>query len=179
MELSFGKWYKVLAPRAVVLVSTVSKKGVSNAAPFSFVMPVSFKPPLLAFASSPAHDTVRNIDETGDFVANVPGEEILKELWISAEGFPPEVSEFKEAGLTEAKSAKVKSPGVKEAIARFECKLSAKYAAGDHVIIVGEVLRTEVRDEYFSGSKYNVSEAKPLMHIAEKEFALPGKIVRP
>jgi len=39
MKLELSMWYKILAPRSVVLVSTVNNDGVSNAAPFSFVMP--------------------------------------------------------------------------------------------------------------------------------------------
>ncbi|GAG42297.1 unnamed protein product, partial [marine sediment metagenome] len=39
MKVELSQWYKILVPRPAVLVSTVSAKGISNAAPFSFVMP--------------------------------------------------------------------------------------------------------------------------------------------
>ena len=162
-----------------MLISTVSVKGISNAAPFSFVMPVSSKPPLAAFASQPTHDTVRNIDETKDFVLNIPGRDILNELWATAKKLPPDVSEFTKAHLTEQKSVKVKSPGIKECIARFECKFTAKYPAGDHDIIIGEVLHTDVTEKYFPGNDYQISEANPLMHISGPDFGLLGEIVRP
>ncbi len=178
MELSLSQWYKVLAPRSVVLISTVNLKGISNAAPFSFVMPTSCDPPLIAFASSPDHHTVKNILETGDFVVNIPSYEILKELWICAKDFPAGVSEIKKAGLTEEKSTKVKSPGIKECFAHFECKLFKKYLAGDHLLIAGKILQAYVRDEYFSGGKYLITQANPLMHIGGNEFGLLGKVIK-
>jgi len=178
MELSLSQWYKVLAPRPVVLISTVNLKGVSNAAPFSFVMPASCDPPLIAFASSPDHHTVKNILKAKDFVVNIPDQEVLKELWVCAKDFPAGVSEIKKAGLTEEKSTKVKSPGIKECFAHFECKLFKKYLVGDHLLIVGKILQAYVRDEYFSGGKYLILKVNPLMHIGGNEFGLLGKAIK-
>lgn len=178
MELSLSQWYKVLNPRPVVLISTVNLKGVSNAAPFSFVMPVSCDPPLIAFASSPSHHTVKNILKTKDFVVNIPGHGILKELWVCAGNFPAGVSEIKKANLTEEKSTEVKSPRIKECFAHFECKLFRRYMAGDHLLIVGRVLQADVRNDYYSGGKYLITQANPLMHIGGKEFGLLGKVIK-
>ena len=178
MELSLRQWYKVLSPRPVVIVSTVNLKGVSNAAPFSFVMPTSCDPPLIAFASSPDHHTVKNILKTKDFVVNIPSYEILKKLWVCASYFPAGVSEIKKADLTEEESTKVKSPRIKECFAYFECKLFRSYMAGDHLLIVGKILQADIRDEYLSGGKYLITQANPLMHIGGSEFGLLGKVIK-
>jgi len=177
MKVNLSQWYKILAPRAVVLVSTVNSKGVSNAAPFSFVMPCSINPPLITFASAPDHHTVENISETKDFVVNIPAHDIVKQLWACAEDLPAGVSEIKKAGLTEEKSDKIKSPRIKECIGHFECKLDAQYEAGDHVIIVGKVVVAEVKDEYMSGKKYLVEKSNSLMHISGPSFGLLGKVI--
>lgn len=178
MELNLSQWYKVLAPRPVVLVSTVDNKGVSNAAPFSFVMPCSTEPPLVAFASDPGHHTVKNILKTKDFVVNIPGQKILKELWLCANDFPYGVSEIKKANLTEEKSIKVKSPKIKECFAHFECELFKQMQVGDHLLIVGKVLLVDVKDELLERKKYLITQAHPLMHIGGAEFGLLGKVVR-
>lgn len=78
MKVDLSSWYKFLSPRAVVLIATQDKKGNSNAAPFSFVMPASVEPPLVAFCSDPEHHTVANIRETGDFTVNVPDKKYFK-----------------------------------------------------------------------------------------------------
>lgn len=178
MDLSLTQWYKVLAPRPVVLVSTVNAKGISNAAPFSFVMPCSTEPPLIAFASDPEHHTVKNILETKDFVVNIPGRKLLKQLWICAEDFPYGVSEIKKANLTEEKSVNIKSPKIKECFAHFECKLFKQYRAGDHSLIVGKVLRADISDKYFPKKQYSITQANPLMHISGTEFGLLGKVIK-
>ncbi len=49
--------YRLLAPRPTIIVTTKSNEGKVNAAPFSFTMPVSINPPLIAFASVPTHHT--------------------------------------------------------------------------------------------------------------------------
>lgn len=178
MKLDPSKCYKILAPRPVILVSTLSPKGISNAAPFSFVMPVSIEPPLIAFASDPDHDTVKNILKTKDFVVNIPGRKLLKKLWVCRKDFPYGVSEIKKAKLTEEKSSRVKPPKIKECLAHFECKLFRKHKSGDHLLIIGRVVEASIEDRFFKAGKYRLKRALPLMHIGAEEFGLLGKVVR-
>jgi flavin reductase (DIM6/NTAB) family NADH-FMN oxidoreductase RutF len=178
MKLEKSKFYKILAPRPVILVSTISPKGIANAAPFSFVMPVSIEPPLIAFASDPAHDTVKNILKTGEFVVNIPGRNILKKVWICRESFPYGVSEIEKAGLSEEKSSRVRPPRIKECIAHFECRLFKKQKAGDHLLIVGKVLEARANDRFFKKGKYQLRKAVPLMHIGSEEFGLLGRVIK-
>jgi len=178
VKVDLSYWYKILSPRAVVLISTISKEGGSNAAPFSFVTPASVEPPMIAFASDPEHHTISNIRETGDFAVNVPGEDMLNQLWTCGEDFPKGVSEIKKAGLTEEKSKKIKSPKVSEALAKFECKLEAMHEAGDHIIVVGRIVDVEVKRGLFVKGKYNPLKARPLLHVGGDEFTLPERIIR-
>lgn len=63
-------FYELMYPRQAVLITTISEKGV-NCAPFTFEMPVSIEPPLVAFACYPKHHTFRNIKKNGEFVLNI------------------------------------------------------------------------------------------------------------
>lgn len=178
MKLDPKKWYKILTPRPVVLVSTVNGKGISNAAPFSFVMPISMDPPLICLGLYSGNDTVRNITKTGDFVVNIPSRKLLDKLWITSEDYPYGVSEIEKAKLTEKKSSKVKSPKIKECFAHFECKLYRKERAGDHMLIIGKIVEASIDDRLFKKGKYQLKKADPLMHIGGEEFGLVGKVVR-
>jgi flavin reductase (DIM6/NTAB) family NADH-FMN oxidoreductase RutF len=169
MNIELNKWYKYLAPRTTVLVSTSDRQGVSNAAPFSFVMPVSSNPPVIAVAMVATRHTLANIRATGDFVINVPGEDILSQLMICAKPLPQGVSEIKEAGLTEQKSAKVSSPGIKECLAWFECRLRQEIPAGDHLIVLGDIVHAEAKE---------AAKQQPLLHLGGMDFSLPGKILK-
>jgi len=179
MKLQLSDFYRILAPRPAVLISTLDGEGVPNAAPFSFVMPVSSDPPLVAFASAPGRHTLANIRETGEFVINIAPANIIDELWVCSESFPKGVSEIEEAGLTERKSKSIKVPSIKECVGWIECTLEFEKEAGDHVIIVGRVVNAEAKDELFTEGKFDVLKAKPLMHLTGRDFAIPGRIINP
>jgi flavin reductase (DIM6/NTAB) family NADH-FMN oxidoreductase RutF len=104
ISLNLESFYRVLAPRPTILVTTISPLGEVNAAPFSFTMPVSVKPPIVALASVPSHHTFQNLKDTGEMVVNVPSASILEELWVTGEKFPQGVNELDKAGLTQMSS---------------------------------------------------------------------------
>lgn len=175
MKLKALQFYKLLL-RPVVVISTVSKNGISNAAPFSFNMPISFIPPIFSFSCNPAHDTWRNVQENKEFVANIVGEDFGPLMQILEKDFPYEVSEIKEAGLTEVKSNHVKPPRIKEAYAWLECKVIHTVELGDHVFIAGEVLEAEIKDEFIDKTVI-LDKAKPLSHVAGPYFGTGSKAV--
>ncbi|HIE33546.1 MAG TPA: flavin reductase family protein [Candidatus Altiarchaeales archaeon] len=178
MHLDVENFYRVLAPRPVVLVSTVDGEGRVNAAPFSFVMPVSMNPPLVAFASGHDKDTLSNIRETKEFVVNIPPKEILENLWVCGNGFPRGVNEIEESGLAEEKSETVKAPRIKECIGWFECKLESEVDVGDHIIVIGKIINAEVKDSLIDENGNLDIRAGNLMHIGGREFAICEKIWR-
>jgi flavin reductase (DIM6/NTAB) family NADH-FMN oxidoreductase RutF len=123
MKLEIEKFYEILSPRCTVLISTQDKEGRPNAAPFSFVTPVSSNPPLVLFSAAPKRHTLANVRETREFVLNIVSEELLDNLWICSRAFPKGVNEIRESGLTEKKSAQVKPPSIEECIGWVECQL--------------------------------------------------------
>ncbi|MGB9937198.1 MAG: flavin reductase family protein [Methanobacterium sp.] len=171
-EIDKNNAYRILAPRPTIIVTTVDKEGNVNAAPFSFTMPVSMDPPLIAFASVKTHHTYKNITETNEFVINIPGEAILKEMWITGEKFPQEVNEIEKAGLTQISSKKVMPPKIAECIATIECKVNWIKSAGDHDIIVGECLRVEIQENVLKDGLLDVEKVKPVLHLGGVNFVI-------
>ena len=118
----------LVVPRPIAWVSTMSAEGLLNLAPFSFYNAVCDEPPVILLSISKREDgrrkdTARNILSTGEFVINLVSEELIKEVKISSEDFPPEVNEFEKAGLEPAKSYKVRVPRVARAKAWRDCRL--------------------------------------------------------
>lgn len=170
MDLDVEKAYRLLAPRPTIIVTTVNSQGQVNAAPFSFTMPVSMVPPLIAFASVSSHHTYKNIKETQQFVVNIPREDILEKLWITGEKFPPGVNELEKAGLTQISSSQVKPPSIAECTAHLECKVKWIKKAGDHQIIVGEVLKVHADRKALKDGLLDVEQVKPLLHLGGVNF---------
>jgi flavin reductase (DIM6/NTAB) family NADH-FMN oxidoreductase RutF len=151
----------IIVPRPIALVSTLSREGVANLAPFSFFCGVGSVPPTVLFCPSlrPADsaeagkrkDTLRNVEETGEFVINVVSEAIAAAANAASAEVPPEVSEFTLSGLTPVPSEAVCPSRVAESPAQMECKLLQVIytgrAPGSGVIVLGEVVQFHVREE--------------------------------
>lgn len=149
----------IIVPRPIALVSTIDSAGVANVAPFSFFSGVGSVPPTLLFCpvlrapgsaeASHRKDTLRNVEETGEFVVNVVNESITEAANRTAAEVPPEVDEFQLAGLTPLASEVVRAPRVAESPAQMECKLLqvvyTSHHAGGGVVVIGEIVRFHVR----------------------------------
>jgi flavin reductase (DIM6/NTAB) family NADH-FMN oxidoreductase RutF len=153
----------IIVPRPVALVSTVSREGVANLAPFSFFCGVGSNPPTVLFCPSlrpgatagtvEPKDTLRNVEETGEFVINVVSDAIAASANAASAEVPPEVDEFVLSGLTPVASEAVRPPRVAESPAQMECKLLqviyTGHAPGSGVIVLGEVLRFHIQENLF------------------------------
>ncbi len=118
-----------ITPRPIALVSTRSKNGNRNIAPFSYFNAISSNPPILAFSiaknsDGTRKDTLVNILETKECVVNMVNEKIANQMALAGIYYPADVDEFLKCGFTELNSDEVAVPGVKEAPIQFECTLN-------------------------------------------------------
>lgn len=151
--------YKVMSgcivPRPIGLVSTVSANGINNAAPFSFFNAISDVPPRIALSictnalTNGRKDTLTNILDTGEFVANIVNEDIVHAQDSCAKPFPPEVDEISFTGLTTLPSKLIKAPRIKESPANFECRLfqTIPLPESAYTLVIGEVVCIHVRND--------------------------------
>jgi flavin reductase (DIM6/NTAB) family NADH-FMN oxidoreductase RutF len=145
-------WYreKNFIIRPVVLITTVSREGKQNASVKTNFMTVSSMKSY-AFYCSPEHHTYRNILETGEFVVNVPTEDIigkvLKVAKITVNPSPPGVNEIERAGLTPIPSEEVRPPRIEECVAHYECLLEWHKEA----LIFGKVVAVSVDKSFLEG----------------------------
>ncbi len=159
--MEIQNYYKLLAPRPVVLISTIDDNGNSDAAPYSFIMPVSRNPPLIGFSSVNTRKTLKNIRETKGFVVNIPTEEILPNLWKCAQYSGNERNDkISYANLTAEKSEKVNVPRIKECAGWIECKLEFEKEFNDRILVVGSVVECEgkegVSPMHIGGNKFGI-----------------------
>lgn len=152
--------YKILTgcivPRPIGFISTVSKDGINNAAPFSFFNGLSDIPPMVyfaictnAFANNSLKDTLINVRDSGEFVANVVTEDIVKEEDICARPFPPAVDEIKFSGLTAVPSKRIKAPSILESPVNFECRMThcMPLPRSAYTLVIGEIIYMHVRKD--------------------------------
>ena len=129
LKSRYRTFISAIVPRPIALVSTVdAESGVVNVAPFSFFNMVSFDPPILMIAPVRAgdggkKDTLRNIEQSGEFVVNVMSEHFVEAANHCSGNFLPEESELEAAGLTPQPSVTVKPPRIADAYVSIECRL--------------------------------------------------------
>jgi flavin reductase (DIM6/NTAB) family NADH-FMN oxidoreductase RutF len=179
MGTEINYYYRLLIPRPAVLITTRDAEGNANAAPFSFVMPVSVDPPIIAFAAAPKRDTLANIQATNEFVVNIPPKELVEKLWLCGKDFPKDVNEIEKADLTEKTSQMVKAPSIDECVAWIECMLEYQEQLGDHVVVYGRVIGTDAKEEFLKEQGYlDITKCQPLMHLGGKEFSVAAEIIK-
>ena len=152
--------YKLLigaiTPRPIAFVSTVSKAGINNLAPYSFFTGVSASPPIIGFSpmvnrEGRMRDSRLNAEEYEEFVVNVVSEDFVEQMNATAVDVPPEIDEFELSGLTPVPSKLVKPPRVKEAKVSMECRLFKVVEIARETLsgafVMGEVVQFHVDDD--------------------------------
>jgi flavin reductase (DIM6/NTAB) family NADH-FMN oxidoreductase RutF len=170
-----------VSPRPIAWISTLSADGVANTAPYSCFTFVALVPPMVCFSVEPrpdgaTKDTLRNAEFTGDFVVNLVPEELAAAMNASAEGFPPEISEFSKVGVTAAASERVRSPRIAESPVNLECRVGRIIELGQSSLVIGEVLVVHVRDDLYRDGTIDVARLRPVARLAGNEYCRLGEV---
>lgn len=100
-----------IIPRPIAFVTSISKDGVLNGAPFSYFNIVSANPPMISLSiqrsAGRQKDTARNIIESKEFVVHIVDEQNVAEVNKTAAALPPDQSEIDLTNLTPVESVKI------------------------------------------------------------------------
>jgi len=156
----------IVGPRPIGWISTQSKAGVANLAPYSFFNAFNYVPPIIGFSSVGYKDTVRNIEETGEFVWNLVTKDLAEVMNQSSAVYPPETSEFDALNLEKASSTLVTPPRVAKAKVAFECQcteiIQLKGISGEKVktwLVLGEVVNIHIDQSLLQDGIYDTAKA--------------------
>ena len=147
----------------VVLISTISGKGIANVAPWGNVTPILRPLDEIVIASALKRDTLDNIRETGEYVINVPPASMIDEVMICSRMYPPDVDEFAEAGLSMKPSSTVSAPGIAGCIAWIECKLKEEIVRDKYSLVIGQITGLELNEDFVTEKgDLDYKKAEPL-----------------
>ncbi|MEC8881478.1 MAG: flavin reductase family protein [Pseudomonadota bacterium] len=168
--LAHDPFNALVAPRPIGWISSRSRDGVLNLAPYSFFNAFNYRPPLVGFASIGYKDSVRNIEETGEFGWNLATRPLADAMNQSCAAVGPEVDEFQLAGLTPEPSRVIGVPRVKETPVSFECRLSqilrltgADGTETDTWMVFGEVVGVHIARHLLKDGVYQTADAEPIL----------------
>ncbi|MBS1709643.1 MAG: flavin reductase family protein [Armatimonadetes bacterium] len=161
---------RLVVPRPIALVSSLSAAGVPNLAPFSFFMVGGANPASLVFCPVRASggrkkDTLANIEETGEYVIHLVDRAMTDAMNATSASLPPEASEWGPSGFTPVSSTVVAPKRVAESPVAFEMKLFQIVHHGDGdgaaTYVIGEVVQAHVRVDV-----WNSGDVRPLQPIS-------------
>ena len=125
--LPYNPFKAIVSPRPIGWISSVSKDGKPNLAPYSFFNAISELPPMVGYAASPGEhgdkDSLTNVRDTGEFVVNIVSKDQINQMSKTSAALAHGESEFDFAGLTPEPSSLVNVPKVVGAPCQLECKL--------------------------------------------------------
>jgi flavin reductase (DIM6/NTAB) family NADH-FMN oxidoreductase RutF len=167
----------IVVPRPIAWTSTISADGVLNAAPFSYFQALSSKPPVVMISvgrrkGGAPKDTRSNIEATREFVVNLVSEGSGVRMVRTSVDYPPEVSEFAEAGLTPVRSVKVKPPRIGESAVSLECRLDRILDVGTSGVCIGNVVAIHVKDDVLAADgTVDPWKLRPLARLGGTAYA--------
>ena len=180
--LAHNPFKSCVAPRPIGWISTISADGIHNLAPFSQFQNLTFDPPYVMFSANQntrgrRKDTVVNIEETLQFVYNMPTYDLREAVNRSAAEVPPEVDEFEIAGVTKAPARLVKPARVEESPVHFECvyhqtlRLPGNGQMGTADVIIGKVVLIHINDNFITTEgKIDIRKIRPLARLGYYEY---------
>lgn len=181
--LAYDPFKAIISPRPIGWISSISKEGAPNLAPYSFFNAVNDAPPIVMFASTGRKDSLRNIEETGEFAYNFVGENLLHEMSATSAMLPHGESEFEFAGLEMAACKMIKAPCVAAAYANLECKvvdiIHQKDLAGnalDSWVVFGQVVGTTIADAVLTDGRFDLTKARPASRLGYRDYAIIREI---
>lgn len=135
-------------PKQIVLVSCKGnadvfgkKKEIDNIITIGWHMPASFEPPLYIISLGKTRLSLSLIRQSRVFAVNFMGKDYEKEALFCGKNSGVKVDKYKETNLTKEECDTIDCKRIKEASAVYECEVIDEIETGDHILIIGKILK--------------------------------------
>ena len=123
-------------------------------------------------------DSLRNVQETGEFVFNLCNWDLREKMNLTAEHLPRGADEMSAAGLEAVPSEKVAPPRVAAAPAAFECRYiqtvdlpAGTSGRGSHVVI-GEVIGIHIDESVIVDGIVDIGLLRPVARLGYMDYTV-------
>lgn len=173
----------LVAPRPIGWISTLSREGVANLAPYSFFNLVASGPSIVAFSSAGRKDSQTNAEQTGEFVCNIASFDQREAVNSSAATLPPEIDEFALTGLGTLPSQLIKPPRVKGAPAHLECVylqtvplFSKDGVRNGFDLVLGEVVGVHIDDQFVKEGLVDTAAMRLIARLGYLDYSVTDQV---
>lgn len=181
-ELPKGLFKSCIIPRPIAWISTIAANGQLNLAPFSYFNAVCDAPPMIMIATTNAHisggpkDTLKNIEETGEFVINIATYALRHAMNLTSAALPREINEFEYAQLEYEASEIVQVPRVKASPIHLECRYHSSLQLPSYSLeninrmVIGEVVGIHVDPQVIADEKIDLTKLQPIARLGYNDY---------
>ena len=179
--LPFNPLKAIVSPRPIGWISSKGADGSINLAPYSFFNAISENPTMVIFSADCSDhdhrkDSLRNVEETGEFVVNIVGQAQFDAMNISSQSFAYGENEFLHAGLEMIESETVQPPRIGGVPAALECRLYQTMplprddAGRGYVMVMGTVTGIYVDDAVVKDGKLDYTAYTPISRLGYRDY---------
>jgi flavin reductase (DIM6/NTAB) family NADH-FMN oxidoreductase RutF len=152
-----------LYPAPVILATCGAEK--PNIITLAWVGTVCSDPPTVAIGVRPSRHSHALIEESGEFVINLPGEDLLEVTDHCGQVSGRDIDKFAAFGLTAEPASEVKAPLIGECPVNLECRVTHKLPLGAHDLFLGEIVAVHVEEAVLDegGRRIDYGKARPFV----------------
>lgn len=141
--------------KAVSLIGTVNKEGVTNLGVFSNIVHIGADPALVGFINRPvkaAPHTIANIESSGNYTINHIHAELVEKAHQASAKYPEDISEFEALQLTPEYLADFTAPFVKESRIKYALSLQEiiPIKLNGSFLVIGKIEHAFLDPEYIN-----------------------------
>ena len=164
--------FAALRPVPVVLV-TCGHDEQANIITIAWTGILCSNPPHVGVAVRPSRHSHGLIQETGEFVINIPTEELLDEVEYCGFTSGREVDKFAARGLTPAPGSAVQTPIIAECPINLECRLTHTLSLGSHDLFIGQVVAVQLSQEVLDErGRIDNGKLRPILFTSDEYWGL-------
>ena len=172
------KPFVALRPVPVVLVSCGHGER-ANIITIAWTGILCSNPPHVGIGVRPGRHSHELIQETGEFVVNVPGEGLLDEVEYCGFVSGRDADKFAARGLTPAPGSVVQTPIIAECAINIECRLAHTLPLGSHDLLVGEVVAVQLSEDVLDErGRVDNDKLKPILFTGDEYWGLGSLLGR-
>ena len=173
----------LVVPRPIGWISSMSKAGQVNLAPYSFFNGVLSRPRIVSFCSETEKDAATFAVESGEFAWSMATWDLRDKMNATSEGLPRGQSEFEFAGLATAPCRLVRAPRVADSPAAMECKVTQVVRVLDvegretgGVVVYGQVIGVHIDERFMKDGRFDLAAVQPIARCGYDEYTVVERV---
>lgn len=170
------KLHRILAPRLIVAIGTVSENGRKNIIPINNITSISTNPGMVLIAVYYPWITADNLKTAKGFTISVPSKDQLELIWKLGQkysGYNSGLDKIEEFKNDLDMSFSAHGPVLKDGLGWIECEITdrPKDTGGNHLMVIGKYTKAAVNEKYYTKENNPIGNPKPIMQWERNNFS--------